>query len=371
MIVLFVNCILLVAEWMLICRRSPGQREGSGRGVFCALAAAQWVLLAGLRSISTGYDTNGYERMFRNDLYVSAKDLANTFLNDYLMGTTNRDPGFDLFVIKPIQLFTSDFRVFLFVAAIVFMGCFAWFVYRNSVNPLISYLVFSTFFYDMLLFNQMRQGLAIALSVFIGFEFIKDKRLIPFVLLCLFASTIHISALLFLPALVLYEKVPSNKAIGAAIACSIVLVFSAPSLMNLVNLLFRRGTIEAASGSSSWLVILMCSGTALLFIPFRGRLDSNGKGYVTLMLVAMVISSLSVVFADALRLAYYYFIFLVLLLPCVVELYSGSEKTLLSMATLLALILILLFVTPRIADTNHAYQFFWETSERIDHVSGS
>ncbi|WP_455136841.1 EpsG family protein [Thermophilibacter sp.] len=371
MIVLLANCALLVFEWMLICRRSPAQPEGTGRGTFCFVAGAQWVLLAGLRSISTGYDTNGYERIFTNDLYISARDLASTFFTDYLFGTVSRDPGFDLFVVKPVQLFTSDFRVFLFVVALFFMGCFAWFVYRNSANPLISFLIFSTFFYDMLLFNQMKQGFAVALAVFVGFDFIKDRRRAAFTALCLFASTIHISVLLFLPAFDLYKTAPSNKLVGFAIVCSIVLMAASPTLLSLTNALFQRGTFESALGSSSWLVFLMCSVAALLFLPFRSRLGSEGKGYITLLFIAMVISSLSIVFADALRLTYCYFVFLVLLLPCAIELYRGSERTLFSLGAFCALIMILLFVTPRIADTNHAYQFFWETSERIDHVSSS
>ena len=165
--------------------------------IFCIIVAAQWVLISGLRHWSVGADTEAYSRSFE---FVKRTSWGTLFENcrTYLFeGATQKDPGYNL-LVKVFQVFSGDYQAWLFFIALLFTGLMAWWIYKNSELPEISFLVYSTVFYAFFGITGHRQTIATALVFFVGFELIKKKKYVWYALIAFLAFMIHKSSVVFI-----------------------------------------------------------------------------------------------------------------------------------------------------------------------------
>lgn len=106
---------------------------------------------------------------------------------------------------------------FLFLATLQCIGI-AVFLSRYSVNYALSIYLFYTSSCFLWLVNGTRQFLAVALILAFS-NFIMERKLIPFLIVILFAYNIHSSAILMIPAYFIVEFKPwSKKAILLSVA---------------------------------------------------------------------------------------------------------------------------------------------------------
>lgn len=107
------------------------------------------------------------------------------------------EPGY-YFLNRFVLLFTSDYAGIFIVTAFLF--CFFMYkaIFEQSVSPVYSIilLLLTTFYFFSL--NGVRQGIVIAMF-FYSSKFIKRREFLKFLVVILLASTIHLSALIFLP----------------------------------------------------------------------------------------------------------------------------------------------------------------------------
>ena len=172
--------ILILVGIIFDCNKSKTKKF-----IYIVLSCILLSLLAGLRNYSIGIDTQQY---FSNYYVIG-------FLNNISeISSLRYEYGFSAlcYVLNKIS---SNPQLLIFVTSIFINISVCTFIYKNSDNIVLSiilYILFNFFFSYM---NIMRQAIAIAIVLF-GFEFLKEKKYIKYIIVVLLASFFHASALL-------------------------------------------------------------------------------------------------------------------------------------------------------------------------------
>lgn len=126
--------------------------------------------------------------------------------------------GFNV-INKIIYILTGDYKVLFAITSLIFIGLIYKGIKDNSINITISVLMIfigQSYFYSM---NMIRQAIAIAF-IFYGFKYIKEKKLVKYIIICAIAFTMHNTAILMIPVYFLSELNLSRKMkIGIIILC--------------------------------------------------------------------------------------------------------------------------------------------------------
>ena len=193
MAVYLINIILIICFGFIFIHTNPSDAK---KKVYCGIVAVQWILLSGLRDYTVGNDTKEYEKAFEAGLNTPWQEVISECWNYLFHGLNVKDPGYFL-LQKIFQIFTDDYRMWLFFIAIVFTGLLARWIYKYSSMPDISFLVYSVLFFAFYSVTGHRQTLATALIVFLGYEYAKKKELAKFAIVAFIAFMLHKSSLVF------------------------------------------------------------------------------------------------------------------------------------------------------------------------------
>lgn len=143
-------------------------------------------LFAGVRTYYIGTDSPGYVRSFMNPLDI-----------DDFKFKENVELGYQLLEYSILSLTRNYFWLF-FITGLIVVYCYLKMIRKYSVNYLFSVFLFITLGTYVFFFNGLRQGLAMAIFV-LATPYLLEKRIIPYILISLFASFFHISALFMIP----------------------------------------------------------------------------------------------------------------------------------------------------------------------------
>lgn len=178
------------------------------------------IFIAGFRDIINGRDTFMYI-----NIYNTIKDTDWNYIFDVI---PRIDKGY-LLINKLISLLDVDYTGFFLIISLITYTAIAIFFYRYSFNVWISVYLFITNLYIYDPFNIIRQMLALSI-ILIGFKLFFKEKYKYFILVIIIASTIHLSAMLFL--LLLLFKVKDNS-INKLIVKWIIVVFCVMGLVFL------------------------------------------------------------------------------------------------------------------------------------------
>lgn len=168
-----------------------------GKKIYCFTMFLVLALVSGLRN-GVGYDFNPYIGIF----YKSYLTQLETLMSGSL------EKGY-IFINETISNFTLDYQWLFIVVAIIVAAAVMWFIYRYSKNVWLSvfaFLAFGCFYFSMDFMRQIFAGIIMMYA----FKRLDENDYFYYVLLVLFASCFHKSALLMLP-LLLILKIPLNK----------------------------------------------------------------------------------------------------------------------------------------------------------------
>ncbi|MDR2009379.1 MAG: EpsG family protein [Bacteroidales bacterium] len=130
------------------------------------------------------------------------------------------------FLNKLVYFYTDNYSVFLVLHAIIVYGLIAISIYKYSVNPLVTLFIFYCLMLSYLGMN--RQYIALAICIF-SFQFIFNKKIIPFILCIATAFLFHRSSLIFLPAYFLHRVISPKIIIYTLV---VALGISASNIIN-------------------------------------------------------------------------------------------------------------------------------------------
>lgn len=292
----------------------------------CIVATINWIILSGLRNWSIGADTLAYKiNHFDRTIDMSWKDIFYNFYLKYIMDISIKDPGYPL-IEKVFQIFSKNYQMFLIFIACIFFILLGIKIYKYSENPYLSYIVFSTLFYSFFAITGHRQTLATAIVVFLGIELIKKRKLIKFLLLLVLVSTIHASAICFLPFYWISQiKIKRITLLIYWILIIVAFIFKNQFLMVLHKVVgYERYTFfETASGGIFMFLLLTLSIFITVFYKYilKNYLLTSFKEKVILeisinaLFLASIFSSLLLINQSFMRVVQYYSIFIMFLLP--------------------------------------------------------
>ena len=322
--------------------------------VFCFIVAILLILLAGVRKTNMGADTTVYLQALK--YYQSLP--RNTILSAPLVYPYDFEPGFFLLTkIAALYSFSPTFFLFVIAALIYIPLCI--FISHYSENPYISILVYFAFGFFGYSLGIFRQLIAISFSL-MAFHFIHKKQLLPYIASILFASLFHTSALILLPFYFLSRLNPEKKHLFIILALeAVLLVLGRPLALFIINSLplyakYIGGKYDTSDTSYTMLMIY----NLILIISFFIKDKEKNLQYArNALLMAIIILCLSYSITILGRAVLYYSIFLILLIPIIIDRIIVNNKLYFYGICILSLIYFFYYITK--GSIIDPYRFFF------------
>ena len=319
------------------------------------------ILQSGLRNVAVGPDTYQYYRYFK-DTTVTPWSQVWSYIISYLRYGTGKDAGYYVFE-KAAQIITADYQVYLLLVAVVFFSAFGRFVYKNTdsvYSAMMAFLLYSGLFYTVFSVSDIRQTIAMA-GALVAFEYIKSRKLLPFLITMSMSSIIHKSSLVFVPFYFI-ANVRSTKAIYLLLGLvfPLILVFRLPLMLFLA----RIGGYQSYGllNQSPPLVFIVALMSMILLAWWRMEIvlqeNDNAHLYYNALALAALLSPLVLVNGATIRIVDYFSICLPVLVPLVLRSFRfksvGFEQT----VNVIAIILLIALTIK--AGWGTQYKFFWQ-----------
>lgn len=318
-----------------------------------------WLLLfalLSLRRIDVGRDVGTYEIIFK---LIGNSDWKFTFYR-------SNEIGWNCFN-KVIFGISQDFRWVLVITAILSIAFLRRAFLKYSTDTSLSIVLFVSFSCFLLLFSGLRQSIAVSIGM-LSFDYAMKKKRVKFFLCVAVAMLFHTSAfiLLFIYPLC-HIKVKTKWLIWVIPAIIVVYIFNQPIFTFLGTILETftdyDATIELTS-SYTMLFLLSLFAVFSFVIPEESKLDDETEAMRNILLLCVILQTFAPLHMLAMRMNYYFIIFIPLLIPRVIK---YSKKNMAQVAIVARYVMLIYFIfyfviiVPRdnVLDT-FPYHFFWE-----------
>ncbi len=348
-----INICLLIFFGITLLAYKPTKLN---KKVFCILASIQWIILSGLRHESIGADTIAYKIRFVDVANISWSQLGKNFIGVLFLGVKNTEPSF-AFIEKIINMIIPNYQIYLIIIALFFTIFLGLWIYKYSSEPFISFLIYFCLFSSFYALTGIRQTIVTAMVLFIGYKFIREKKFWPFLVLTIVAFTIHKSAVAFFPFYFIANMKITKKYISlVAIVIPILFVFKHQLIYFLGTIMGYNQFISQYEGAGTWTFTAMFTIIAFVTIWRHKEIIKNNPyatHYMNATFLAFAFLPLTFINPSAMRIVYYYALFLLLLIPDILDTFNKRDKTIILCVG--STLLIVLF-----AKNNPQYLFFWQ-----------
>ncbi len=199
-----------------------------------------------------------------------------------ILNSDGKDKAFDITANIFKMYVSSDYHIWFAFFAIIESCVFIYVLRRESVSFLDSCFFFfaSALYYNY--FSMMRQWLAVAL-VFLGSRFVKERKFIPYVLICIIAAQYHNSAYIMIPVYFIVSGKAWSKKQNAILGISFVGLLFLNPIMNTMQSALEETTYDyainamASNTGSSILRAVIAIVPVLIAYICRNRIDENDK----------------------------------------------------------------------------------------------
>lgn len=271
-------------------------------------------IIAALRSVDVGIDTNQY---FRNFSVIANLDWNQAF-------STRYEVGFFAFC-KILSCISTNPQTIIIGSSLFIVPFVGYFVYKESNNVVLSalvYILLNLYFFNL---TGMRQSLAISFII-ISFIKYKNKKYFAYILNIILATLFHSSAIVFLTLPIIdklkYEKRTLLYVLMASIIC---FLFSNQIFTFMTNILGKYSGYEnSVFGVSNYFGALFQSLFysyifILCHIILTKKENSNSlkrnQLYLKLVGASAIFEILSMKMQIFSRVAIYFFLFSIILVP--------------------------------------------------------
>lgn len=300
------------------------QKNRKASVFFSACAILLPALLAGLRDYSIGTDVLGYGNVW----FYKAVQSKSVF--QYCSQAMNSSIGLLYALFNYIvSIFSDNPHVFYFFYALVEI-LIVYCAVRKATVPDVPFAIFVYYclFYNLAL-NMLRQSMALVIILY-GFDYIKKKKLVRYLLSVAVASLFHSSGVVGIVLYILHGIINGKnqkfwqRAVIAGSGAAIIFIRPITKMLLKYGLLEGRyvhylmsDTVGGGVGRALFFAPLVC----LFFFFSKEAGDSLGE-YNDIKIYAMLSFLLSAVgyqFGYAVRIAYYFDILLVAGIPLLVK----------------------------------------------------
>ena len=313
-------------------------------------------VLVMFRHETVGNDTQNYVYFFNRFSKMDWEDLTND----------NLETGF-VFFNKTVSQFSKDSRFFLAVSAVAICTLLYVLYKRLCIDPSLTIVLFCTMSTFVMLFSGIRQMLAVGIGV-IAYGFVRKKRPLIFLLLVLLAMSFHTSAMMLIVMYPLYHaKITKNWMYAVIPLLFVTFVFNKQIFSVLGTILNRYTSYDTMITQTGAYTMLILFGIFVIFtflIPDEAKMDEETIGLRNFLLFSMAIQMFAPLHTIAMRMNYYYIIFIPLLIPKIIECRSDKWKQIAVVGRHVMVIFFLayFFISASGGGGLHVfpYHFFWE-----------
>lgn len=270
------------------------------------------IAIQGLRKIIVGVDVSGYIGGFK-----LAKEL-NFLSGDRLF---NYELGYSIYSQFFSKLNLPE-QIYLFIVSLTIMLPIFYTILKISKIPSLSVLIYITFGFFTFSFSGLRQAIAIGITFF-SFKFIKEQKKVWFILFCFLAMSFHKSAFIFLLSYPIYYLKISKKFFLFFNFIFLVLFIFKDKLFLIFYKFYkgRTGEIEITNAYNMLILLIILLIVSYLFVRNNYEIINGYRNFLIITITLQIFASVSNI---AMRLGYYYYIFLILLIPEII--YKQSIK---------------------------------------------
>ncbi len=316
MLIYYTIYAIMEIFWGAFCFRRNNKKT---QLLFCTLSCLTMIALFAMRHLSMGIDLHyghsiGYLASYEQTAEMSWREIFH--INHF-----GYERGYVVF-IKLLTYFSSDPRFLLTSIAVITMSCVFSVLASYSDDAFLSVIVYIGTPCFVANFSSLRQALAVSLCFF-SFRYIKQKKFVPFAIFTAVATLFHTSALLFIAAYFLYNiKIPRSWRYASVVAIPFIYVLR--DVFFFVARILKPSAVKDNNGSFTFFLALF--GVYVVVAALGDNSDEHLNGLMNIFCVACCIMAFSGIYNTAERLAWYFIIFLALLLPRFVEQLKGLHR---------------------------------------------
>ena len=271
-----------------------------------------------VRHEKVGVDIKYYVSMFKQASNFSWKEIFKFYEDEY---------GYYL-LNKAIGVFTDNNQVLLGVIAIICIIPLACLYSRNSENAILTISIFLIISNFAILFSALRQAIAIAI-VATSYKYIKEKKVLKFILIIVLAFFFHKSALIALLLYPIYHmNITKMKLLVLVPVIGFVFAFRNQIYVFMLQFLGEYGETYELSESSGYAMILLFALFLLLayVAPDENKMDKETIGLRNMMVLTLMIQIFVLASPMAMRMNYYSAMFVPLLIPKIINRCHDKNK---------------------------------------------
>lgn len=281
--------------------------------IFVFLVTIQLFLILALRKSSVGVDIRGYVRQF---IFVRHASLDEILL-------LRHEIGYKL-LVKLISFLTGNPQMFLAIISGISIIPIGRLIYKYSRMPFLSFALYISFNFYAFVFSGLRQAIAISI-ICISYDYIREQKPLKFILTVIIASLFHKSAMFFLPAYIIAKIKLNKKSLMTLLLGNMIIYIFRIEIMGFITTYVFDSFDIIESNSYTWFLFNLFI-YILCLVFYKSTIERNYKSNELYLLVAIGISLMlfATVSNNAMRIANYYHIFIILLIPEVI--YSIKDK---------------------------------------------
>lgn len=259
------------------------------------------IIIQGLRSLTVGVDVLQYNNKFNQ--FGNEEIKWTGFDSEYLYKILN----------KIIYVMGLDFRVLLFIVSMSIFIPLGYISYKYSEKPMLSILLFVLLGFFAFSLSGLRQTIAIGLTL-ISYKYIREKKVVRFLILVFLAAGFHKSAYIFLIAYPLHN-IKMLKTYFLIIIPMVILIFIfRKPIYDSLYYLYDDYYVPVETNAYNFLLMLI-SFYILSIVLFWEKKDRYLFGLNNLLLMAVIIQVFATYSEVVMRFGYYFYIYLILLIP--------------------------------------------------------
>ena len=309
------------------------------------------------RHKSVGTDTRNYIHFFESWQSMSWIEI----------GKDSMEVGFSYFN-KAVSIISKESRFFLAVTAIAVSAMIYPTYRRLCADASLTIVLFVTMSTFVMMFSGIRQMIAVGIG-FVAYEFTRQKKIVPFIVCVVLAITFHTSAFMIAFMYPLYHARITKKWLYAVVPfLFVVLVFNKQIFMILGYILERYAGYDASitkTGAYTMLILFAIFTVFAFLVPDELLLDEETIGLRNFLLLALILQMFAPLHTIAMRMNYYYIIFIPLLLPKIIKCRSDrwEQVALWGRNIMVVFFFMYFFVNASGGGSLNVfpYHFFWES----------
>lgn len=355
---IFYIMILVLESCMLFAANFKNQevliRKRNDR-CYVILVTVQFLLLSALRAATVGADTQYYIEYFQTiDDNYTWPQMVSYLAGGFLGERRWFEPLFTLFV-KCVHMFTGNPQIFLLVIAIIIMMPLGKFIYDNSRNVALSFMIYMCLFFQCFGITAVRQSLALSIAVLGGYHFVKEQKIWKFFICVLVGMLFHVSAIIILPLYFVYHYKPGKVAKAVYIGIVLLLFMFHDQMIEVISAVTGFAYAGSEGAKAFNMVIIMLAITLFCLWKYDKLIEmrDENKGIMNAVLLGTLILPLSQVDSVYMRLSYFYYMFLMILIPEILLLFPKKWKNIFTVCAYAGMIVLF-------ARHGLQYSFFWQ-----------